>query len=687
MLTDMSIPPYVPRYIARKFANLVVVGDDEKSLHGAIDFLVQQVLLDKGAGGLRTVRKNFEEFFLLKFEREEIAESLKRLVAKGDVTETQGVYALEIKREGSLKKLNGDTKKDERQIYHVWMSELLKRYPELIEKDQQDLIDDLKVYLYRLFLKNGAECIAFVNPARGISTGQPPEQLFSLLPQRSKKIADIRKIEFPRFLKDADTERRVYFASLLDGTFIYQIIQIDPETLKLVKANFRNYVLYLDTNILYSLLGLRDLRQSSTIEKSLSLARGLGIKFVVSQKTVEEMRSSIEFQTEALLKSPPVRRDLAEIGADISEEESLTTAYWRAYSKTAISKEDFIERFRNLPDLLSNKQISIVDDSFRPERKFLRAEKEALNRSITVKKSDNIAEHDAYHRLLIQHLRAHATKTNGPKKYWFFSWDNQLAIYANKVRKQGEISFMYLPHQLVQILRLYTQRTPDYDETFLELFSRPQIKSAQNVVPNDFAEKVLAKVSSFADLPEELAVKIMLDSAFISKLTGKSEPEISKEIQNEVDTRTTEQLKDLTNRIKELEEKDTKRKTEQDDSATSARSVIGGRDRTIRALKTWLFVLALLCLVLVNAVIYLFYLSDLPIIARYALVGLDIALLVLCFWIRWTFDKSFYYFTGIAGLIGLVVLIVPFLPLKKASSPAPSEKSSATSTDQIEIKP
>ena len=154
MLTDLSIPPYVPRYIARKFANLVVVGDDEKSLHGAIDFLVQQVLLDKGAGGLRTVRKNFEEFFLLKFEREEIAESLKRLVAKGDVTETQGVYALEIKREGSLKKLNGDTKKDERQIYHVWMSELLKRYPELIEKDQQDLIDDLKVYLYRLFLKN-----------------------------------------------------------------------------------------------------------------------------------------------------------------------------------------------------------------------------------------------------------------------------------------------------------------------------------------------------------------------------------------------------------------------------------------------------------------------------------------------------------------------------------------------------
>lgn len=686
MTANLAVPAEVPRYVARKFAHLAVVGNDVKSLHGAIDFLVQQVLLDKGSGGLKSVRQNFEEVFLLKFEKDEIDQSLQRLVATGDVIEKQGFYTLETKKEGLLKKLNADTRVKEREIYNAWISDILHRYPELTEENQSNLIDDLKVYLYRLFLQNGVDCVTYINPGRKTTSNTGAyEELFNLLPTRSKKLADIRRIEFPRFLKDADTERRIYFANLLDGTFVYQIIQIDPESLKIVRKNLKNYVLYLDTNILYSLLGLKDSRQSSAIEKSLALARGLGIKFVVSTRTVEEMRHSIEAQTAALLSSPSVRRSLAEIGADMSEEESLTTAYWRSYAKTGISKEDFIERFRNIADLLSNKQVNIVKETFRPVAKSIRAEKVFLNSTITVKKSDSVAEHDAYHYLLISHLREQAAKTNNAKRYWFLSWDNQLALYAEKKRKEGEVSFMYLPHQLVQILRLYTQRTADYDETFLDLFARPQIKSAQNVVSNDFAEKVLAKVSSFADLPEELAVKIMLDSGFISNLANKSSSEFDKEVEKEIDTRVNRQLQDLAGRIKELEEREAKRKIEQDEVASTAQNTIGGRDRTIRILKTSLFVLALFCLALVNLLMYLFFWDKIPMLCRYALVSVDLALIVLSLRIKWKMESSLSIVASVAGLIGFVFFVVPLLSKSEVKTePTTDINPTATTTTALE---
>ncbi|MEK7107046.1 MAG: hypothetical protein AAB899_02565 [Patescibacteria group bacterium] len=653
----------IPRSIARKFAHLIVAGDDEKSLHKSIDYLTQQVLLEKGAGSPRVVRNNFEEYFHIKFGEDEISESLGRLVRQGFAKEGNGAFSLDVKQEGYLKKLNADTRSKERQIYNTWIASISPKYPELTQQDREWLIDDLKVYLYRLFLRNGAECAALLNPARTSNTiAQSSEELLRHLPQRSKEIATIRKIEFPRFLSDAHTERRVYFASLLDGTFIYQIIQTDPDTFKAIKDNFKNYTFYLDTNILFSILGLRDAHQTSTVEKAFEIAKSFGIKFVVSTKTMEEMRFAIQSQADALLRSPTVRRDLAEIGADISEEESLTTAYWRAYAKTGISREDFLERFRHLSDLLNAKNIQVVDDHFIPARKTLKAEKEALKKSIQIKKSENVAEHDAYHRLLISFLRDWAFKKNSPQRYWFLSWDNQLSKYANKVRKSDEVSFLYLPHQLVQMLRLYTQRTTDYDETFLELFTRPQIKSAQNVIPNDFAEKVLTKISSFSDLPEELAVKIMLDSSFISRIANTSDQNISKEIDKEVDTRVAEQLKDLNSRVKRLERQNLESAKEKEQIQTDASASIGRKDKQADRIRTALLIMSLLFLI---AVAYIFYdklWDQLTLIPRLIALVIGLGAMLGVLRLKWNIGVTFAHIGTAIGISG-AFFVVAFLNL------------------------
>ena len=154
---------------------------------------------------------------------------------------------------------------------------------------------------------------------------------------RTDSLNELRKIEFPRFFQNAKKEKASYFAQLLDGAFIYNIIQVDSATLEIVKDNFKNYFLFLDTNILYSLLELADPKRASSIEKTLRIANQYGMNIIVSPKTLEELKRSIDLKTELLLKSPEIRQDLADIGADLSEEENFITAYWRAYSKPVVT--------------------------------------------------------------------------------------------------------------------------------------------------------------------------------------------------------------------------------------------------------------------------------------------------------------------------------------------------------------
>jgi len=671
-------PTEIPRHVARKFAHLAVVANDPNALHNSIDFLVQEVLLEKGGGNASVVRRNLEEYFHLKFEEEEISESLQRSREAGKVLENREIFTLDSAQEGYLKKLNSDTRAVERKIYQNWAADISQKYPELTELEEGALVDDLKVYLYKLFLHNGAECMALVNPTfDGQVVDRSSAELLRLLPPRTPKISHIRRIEFPRFLGDADAERRRYFATLLDGTFVYQIIQTDPETLRVIKENFKSYVLYLDTNILFSVLGLRDLRHATTIGRGLDLAKSFGMKFVVSTKTVEELQFSLLSQTESLMKSAPVRRDLAEIGADMSEEDSLTTAYWRAFAKTGITKEDFLERLRHSSDLLKAKDIAVVDDHFIPSKKTLRAEKDLLNKSILTKKPENVAEHDAYHSLLINHLRERAIKTNTSKRFWFLSWDFQLARYANRVRKIGEAGFVYLPHQLVQMLRIYTERTADYDETFLELFTRPQIKSAQNVIPNDFAEKILTKISSFADLPEELAVKIMLDSGFIARIENKEDSEINSEISKEIELRVNKQLSDLGARVRDLEIRNAQSSKEKEEIQATASTTIGAKSRESELLRTALLVVSVLFFLLIASLFYDKLWNHLSLIPRLiALAIFIVGILGICS-LKWNVGVTLGHLSAIAG-IGTVGFGIAYFNL-----PKPEEAIVDTSKQEI----
>lgn len=649
----------VENHALRKLAHLLA-GEEGGAIENARRFLVEQAFLEgRNEKSLTEITDTVGSLFSISFSKAEISATLASL-RQTSVVEKNGRFSLRPEREGGLKKINSETKFREKAIYEEWVQSISARHPQLTESEREILLSDLRLYINKTFFINGAETGAFIDAEVGEGSKVISTDLEKLLPSRNRKISEVRRIEFPRFFRDADEKRRNYFAQLLDGTFIYNIIQVDPSTLSIIKQNFKNYVFYLDTNILYSLLNLEDSRKSSSIEKTISMAESYGMKIVVSSKTLQEMKTSIEFKSKLLLKSPNIRKDLAELGADLSEEENFTTAYWRAYAKTGVTKEDFIAKFKHIPELLKAKQITVIDDTYQPKNKVLEAET-ALLQNIAPAKTTNIAKHDAYHRLLISWLRDREDGKGGDRKFWFLSWDSQVATYAFTTRKSGEQPFAVLPHQLMQILRLYSSRTQDYDATFIDLFSKPQIKSAQGVLPNDFAEKVTAKISNYFDLPADLAIKIMMDSEFIKKIINEPKASVQdEEIKKKIDEELINKVTDLTKKVLTLEEAKTKESRARNDlqadyAATSAEIV--RKNKTIEHLKIGIIILSFVSVAVINIFLFLSYWDTTPISLRIIWIIIDLILLFLILNIKWKINTIFYYITGVAALITTIVWI------------------------------
>ncbi|OGZ84676.1 MAG: hypothetical protein A2401_01350 [Candidatus Staskawiczbacteria bacterium RIFOXYC1_FULL_38_18] len=547
-------------HILRRLSE-IIVGKETNITSSILEFLIEQTLLEKSEKVMISREKialGIKEIFLLKFSIEELEEPLQNLITAGRVKASNKIFCLVIDRFGELKKRNAETKRFEKQILNEWWDKISIQYPEIGSKFKEDLTGDLQLYLNKIFLKHGAECAGLIYPKDSkldeyIRLLLTEEEFEKCLPKRSAEIERVRKIEFPLFLRNIDSKKKKYLSQLLDGTFIYRIVQADPQTKKYIATSFKSYSLYLDTNVLYSLFDL-SVRNKTTVERTIDLAREFGMKILVSKRTVEEMKKSVESNGASLLKSPDIRRDLAEIAADISEEENFITAYRREYYRTGINKTDFINKFTHVSELLKNKGIEIDTRIINFSKETIEKETRILNDNIRIKKDLDVAQHDAYSCLLIRRLRKETEANQSEGRYWFLTLDYQLLIYGAKTKDAGEPSFSLLPHQLLQLLRPFTQRTEEYDSDFIELFSRPQIKSAQGILPNNLAEKIMAKISSFKEVRPDIALSIILNAEFIKAVSTEKDPvKIEEETAKQIGDRLAIRLSQVEDRLRHME--------------------------------------------------------------------------------------------------------------------------------------
>jgi len=565
----------------RRLCHFAAPGGEENLSLALHEFLVKEAMFNLGTEphGVSDIKDSLSQFFNLNFEDEEIKGAIERLMKTGSVTSpSQDIYALRIDKYSELEKSLKDSEEFEQRIIGEWIENISREYSDLSEDDLKALRKDLTIYLTEIFARHGAECVALVYAGQEEAdsfVARLEDDIFASLPARSSRLHEIRIIELPVFFKNAPTERKRYIAQLLDSTFIIHILHIDKNCSALIRNQFKDCKLYLDTNFIYRLLGLNGSILQKAAERAIKIAQDLEFVLIVSARTVEEWQVSIKLAVKNLKRTHLPSPELAQVGADYTTEKDLTTAYWREYAKTKISIDDFFALYQRIEDLLKEYDIRISDtlcDRIKDDPQ-LKDEISKLNLATDYIKPSEVAEHDAFHRLLILRLRGKSLpETFIDTKVWFLTCDTLLPKYDRMARKNpDEIPFCILANQWIQTMRPFLPRTQDFDETFVDLFTSPYLRTYGHL-PSNIAQTILGRITQFEKHSPELAVKVLTNVHLTKKLSQTENEEIIIESIDNATAEAAEEFREERDKYREQFEDTKKKKDEIEKHLTEEKS-------------------------------------------------------------------------------------------------------------------
>lgn len=494
-----------------------------------LDNLVEHVLyLQTNAVTLDKIPNLIKSQFKLNFEFDETRASVDRLVTKGLVVKNQRNFSLEIRHRVLLQKSVNEKIEHERQIFQKLTERIKNQYPQLTQEAIEQIGFDFQVFLTNFFLLSGAEAVQLIygNPKEigDLINKVQKKNIFEFLSVRGETLKKIEQKEFCEFVNLLSDQEKLYLQDLLDRSLQYFTITVDKKCEALLTADFADWNLFVDTNFIYNLLGLNSsssISKKRNIERVLELGRKANIKFFVSPVTLEEFIISVSRARELLL-GERISRKLYKIAGDVTGN-AILSAYYGAYEQQNISPRDFLAKIDNIKDVLKSYSIEKKTDysqSIKGTKEF----NDTVNKLISLTgKPQGIAEHDAFHYLLILKLRSRegADITFRTNKSWFLTYDGLLAPFDREVRK-SEIPFCIRPYQLRQILRPLFSRVDDFEDVFIDFVTEP-VARAFPTVSTDIAMNVLARVTYFEkefgiqDSPE-LATKILTNQYFINQL-------------------------------------------------------------------------------------------------------------------------------------------------------------------------
>jgi hypothetical protein len=243
---------------------------------------------------------------------------------------------------------------------------------------------------------------------------------------------------------------------------------------------------------------------------------------------VRELKESLERARDFLMKQPIPPAELAELAASATTDSNFVTAYWVRLKEHPVSPKDFYEFYAQIEDHLEEHKITIVDEGClavdRDER-AIDEELSALERALgAYDRHEEVKLHDVKHRLLVRRLRA------GPRRfsnagYWFLTCDSLLPRYDQMAtRNEGELPFCASSSAWFQVMRSFTPRTEDFDQTLADLLASPYIRY-RGRISYKTVEQVVARIDLYEGRTPELAAKVLLDTALMRDVAATQEEE------------------------------------------------------------------------------------------------------------------------------------------------------------------
>lgn len=310
-----------------------------------------------------------------------------------------------------------------------------------------------------------------------------PVNVTDILGEVLKTVEDenIRRIEkeaFIELISNPDDSLSDLLYSLAQSYFFVQVLHLDPECQQLTAESLKRKRVYLDTNVIHhSLTGVH--KRNKAVDYAMKLTASLGINTVLSERTKEEFLDLLESRKKAFGKDPRVPQNRFEKVSNNLEDGFLKDFLDKKAKNPNLTFERYADRLEEIETVLKNRYSTVFDESDYksiledpdfPELKDIVITEGTM---FGLQKSDKVAEHDAFHILLVQELRKKSEGDILGPNFWFLTHDRSLLYVENRYGKYEKFPSSIFVDNWVQLISplLSPKQTKDARDAYIGLFA------------------------------------------------------------------------------------------------------------------------------------------------------------------------------------------------------------------------
>lgn len=508
------------------------------------EFIVSQTMatITLASHHLTDIRQGIEEIFTVSLSENEVIEALNGLVGGGKAHKvSEDTWELTPLTYESIVESLAEKRQAKEEVIDEWREMIIGKHGYGLKTSELDLLQrDLETYTVRLFERHGLEC------TRLLYCGEPEihgfieaskEYLLRALPSHNPRVDRIRAYEIPAFFERATPKRKTYIAELLDATFLHYQLMVDKKVDRIVQHELQGKTLYIDTNVIYRLLGFHGKGTRSAISELIELSKHFGVSLKVAEATLAEYRRAWREDIKDLEKYPTFSKKAARIAAELLATNDFATGYLRRYAETGETLDFFRSMYSHITSFLEDAGVQRddipmeeIEADGHPDKEtreildFVESWPRRFPKMPRYRKLPPVAHHDAHLRCLVEQVRGGPVISFGDAKAWVLTCDQGLVLYERQADPYNKLFSFIMPHEWLQLLRPFRNRNIGFNHSLADSLSSPFLRSFPGFRTGGrkFASKVVEAVDAARYLADTekpaLAVRLSANIALQRRL-------------------------------------------------------------------------------------------------------------------------------------------------------------------------
>lgn len=476
----------------------------------------------------KSLQKALSDQLNVSMRSEEVQSCLATMLADGTVSEIkQGEFRLseQSTRELLLQAKNGEAERERAKIF--FCQEVIKNCGTTFNADEawNAFVQELTTAVRQ----TGANTF---NLLTGEQIERREDWLVGFVQRFGSEHIDCLKAVIAGFFSAANPEGKQYVLRLLTAYFFVEATQLSRRTIESIdtKRSKRKLRLYLDTNFLFSVLGLHDNPADDAAFSLLELAKAahsyIDIKFLVAPHTIDETQRTVHAYIQTA-KRVKVSKLVQSVASSAPLPGALRKFFNAAKNADSVyTPEDFFGPYaKNLKTILQQKNIRVDDNievsKYRVDQRViddvLDQHKREQTRTHGKQKSYEAVEHDVILWYAVHDQRPKHTESPFDAEVWVVTVDTRLAAFdKSKTPRHMGVPTALMPSNLAQLIQFWVPRSEQLEATLLDSLTLPLFFRQFDREDERVTLRILSALSRFAntdDLGVETVRKLLVNDA------------------------------------------------------------------------------------------------------------------------------------------------------------------------------